>query len=80
MILHHNAPVNNKIFFKEDYPLNADIKEEAKRRGVNLWRIADALGINDGNLSRKLRHELPAEEKEEILAIIDRLAGGASDA
>ena len=38
-----------------------------------MWQIADALGINDGNFSRKLRKELPEEEKSKILAIIDQL-------
>ena len=46
----------------------------AKNAGVRLWEVAAAYGINDGNFSRKLRQELPQEEKEKILAIINRLA------
>ena len=53
---------------------NNDIKEAAKRAGVRLWQVAEAYGMNDGNFSRKLRKELPQEEKEKILEIIDRLA------
>lgn len=53
---------------------NNEIREMAKAAGVRLWRIAARLGINDGNLSRKLRVELPKEEKEKILTIIDDLA------
>ena len=53
---------------------NNDIKEAAKRAGIRLWQVAEAYGMNDGNFSRKLRQELPQEEKEKILAIIDRLA------
>lgn len=52
---------------------NVDVRESAKRAGVYLWQIAAELGINDGNFSRKLRTELPATEKEKIMAIIDRL-------
>ncbi len=52
---------------------NLDIRDAAKRSGVCLWQIAATLGINDGNFSRKLRHELPQEEKERILGIIDQL-------
>lgn len=37
---------------------NSEVREHAKEKSVKLWQIADALGINDGNLSRKLRHEL----------------------
>ena len=53
---------------------NEEIRSAAKNAGVCLWEVAAAYGINDGNFSRKLRQELPQEEKEKILAIIDRLA------
>ena len=53
---------------------NQDIPRTAAGAGVKLWQIAEALGIADCSLSRKLRRELPAEEKERIFAIIDRLA------
>ena len=53
---------------------NKEIRSAAKNAGVRLWEVAEAYGINDGNFSRKLRQELPQEEKEKILAIIDRLA------
>lgn len=53
---------------------NADIRAMAKAKGVMLWQIAEAIGINDGNFSRKLRRELSAAEKTEILAIIDELS------
>lgn len=49
---------------------NHDIKEAAKRAGIKLWQIADKLGINDGNFSRKLRKELAPEEKQKIFDII----------
>ena len=55
---------------------NKDIREKAKECGVHLWQIAEVLGINDGNFSRKLRHELPDEEKEKIFKIIDELKRG----
>ena len=53
---------------------NGEIRNAAKKAGIRLWEVAVAYGINDGNFSRKLRQELPQEEKEKILAIIDRLA------
>ena len=53
---------------------NTEIREKAKEAGVCLWEVAAACGVNDGNFSRKLRLELPQEEKEKILEIIDRLA------
>lgn len=54
---------------------NQDIKNAAKIAGVKLWQIADRLGIADFAFSRKLRHELPKEEKEIIFSIIEELKG-----
>ena len=34
----------------------------------------ERLGINDGNFSRRLRHELPEDEQQRILQIINDLA------
>lgn len=53
---------------------NMEIRREAAGAGVKLWQIADKLGIQDSGLSKKLRHELPDEEKEKIRAIIAELA------
>ena len=53
---------------------NVEIRTEAKRRGVKMWMIAEELAIQDSALSRKLRHELPAAEKANILEIINRLS------
>lgn len=53
---------------------NQDIRRTAAGAGVKLWQIAGALGIADYSLSRKLRRELPTEEKEKIFSIIRELA------
>lgn len=53
--------------------VNAEIREAAKQAGVRLWRVADRLGINDGNFSRKLRRELKPDEKAMVLKIIREL-------
>lgn len=53
---------------------NQDIKDAAKKSGIKLWQIAEKLGIWDATLSRKLRKELPQEEKEKIIGIIAELA------
>lgn len=55
---------------------NKAVRDAAKMYGVKLWELAEALGINDGNLSRKLRHELPEKEQEEIIDIIANIAKG----
>ena len=55
-------------------PTNNDVKIYAKKHCVFLWEIAEAIGLADSNFSRKLRRELPANEKQRILAIIDEIA------
>lgn len=57
---------------------NATIRNEAKRRNVRLWQIAEALGVQESFFSKKLRKELPQDEQEKILNIIDTLAKEAS--
>lgn len=53
---------------------NTDIRKAAKDAGVYLYEVAAAYGVNDGNFSRKLRWELPDDEKARILEIIFNLA------
>ncbi len=53
---------------------NQDIRNAAKKADVKLWQIAEKLGIWDATLSKKLRKELPQEEKEKIFGIIAELA------
>ena len=55
---------------------NQDIRRTAAGAGVKLWQIAEALGIAECNFSRKLRHELPEDEKEKIRSIIQELSEG----
>lgn len=52
---------------------NYEVRERAKSAGVKLWQIAEELGMNDGNFSRKVRRELPLNEQQKIFEIIDRL-------
>lgn len=58
---------------------NKEIRDAARDVGVRLWQIADCIGMNDGNFSRKLRRELPDQEKKEILEIIKTLAAEKSE-
>ena len=52
---------------------NQDIRNAVEENGFKLWELAEALGIYDGNLSRKLRRELPTDQKEHIFRVIDRM-------
>lgn len=54
--------------------VNQDIRRAAAGAGVRLWQVAEALGIADCSLSRKLRKELLPDEKEKIFSIIRELS------
>ena len=58
---------------------NLTIRKEAKEKNVALWQIADELQISEPTMTRRLRHELPAEDTEKILAIIARIAEEAKE-
>lgn len=53
---------------------NNDIRQAAKERGVCLWEIAEYIKVSDPTMTRKLRRELPAAEKQKFLSIIDDIA------
>lgn len=52
---------------------NKDIREAIAAAGVKYWQVAEAYGCTDGNFSRKLRKELPEEEKAKIFEAIKSL-------
>lgn len=55
---------------------NKDIREAAASAGVFLWQVAEAIGVTDGTF-RKLRRELPDDDKAAILQIIQQLSSSA---
>ena len=56
---------------------NKEIRCALVNNGIKQYVLAAHLGITETSLSKKLRRELPEEEKERILAAIDRLTKGA---
>lgn len=53
---------------------NQDIRKAIEKAHIKYWQVADKYGIADGNFSKKLRKELPKEEKEKIFKIISSLS------
>ena len=53
---------------------NSDIRSTAKTKGVRLWEIAEFLKVSDPTMTRMLRRELPNEEKQRFLSIIEEIA------
>lgn len=53
---------------------NMEIRREAARNGLKLWEVAEACGVTDSTFSRKLRRELPSEQRDHVLRVIANLA------
>lgn len=53
---------------------NIEIRNAAGGCGLRLWQVAEAIGMNESAFSRKLRKELPQEEKKKIIGIIEQLS------
>ena len=58
---------------------NLDIRNLVKRHKIKLWQIAETLGMSDCTFSRKLRHELSENQKQEIRKIINNIRGGKNE-
>lgn len=58
-----------------DVRANEEIRRAIGAAGLKQYQIAEAIGMLEGNFSRKLRKELPSEEKERILQVISDLEG-----
>lgn len=58
--------------------IRSETKKEIDRAkriyDVPYWKIAQALGISEMTLYRKLRNELPQEEKDNLLKIIKEVS------
>lgn len=55
---------------------NQKIRIAMIQNNVKQYEVAKLLGISETSLCRKLREELPEDEQNEIVAIIE---GGVSD-
>ena len=52
---------------------NVTIREQAKACNIRLWEIAEALGISEATMVRRMRRELPEAEQSRICCIINDL-------
>ena len=54
--------------------MNRDLQLYAAGKGIKQWEIAEALGLAEASLSRKLRKPLSEKDKAAFLAAVERLA------
>ncbi len=53
---------------------NADIRAELKGKKIPVYAVADVLGVHENTVFRRLRHELPEQEKQKLIKIINGLS------
>lgn len=53
---------------------NTDVRAYAKKRSVYFWQVSAAMGISEPTMTRRLRFELSAQDKQTFFQIIDKLA------
>lgn len=53
---------------------NYDIRSECHKYNIKLWELAEWIGVSESTMTRKLRQELPSEQKDHILSMILKLA------
>lgn len=58
---------------------NLKIRTAIMSKGLRHWEVADALGISEATFVRMMRHELPDDDRDRILEIIERMQGGATN-
>lgn len=51
---------------------NIEIRSALKEKRMYNYELAEMLGITEWTLSRKLRKELPQDEKQKILDVIEK--------
>lgn len=52
---------------------NKDIRIRCLENGIRFWQIALQLGVSPETITRKLRTELPEEEKEAIYRAMEQI-------
>jgi hypothetical protein len=52
---------------------NERIRQAAAESGVKLWQVAAKWGCNDGNFSRRLRHQFDQADEHRALEIINEI-------
>lgn len=56
---------------------NVEIRTACIHFGIKHWQLANELGISETTLSRKLRYELPEDQKAKMLSVIEKMSKGA---
>lgn len=53
---------------------NENVRKAARSAGISLWRVAAAIGVSEPTMTRWMRHPLPEEKEQRVMAAISELA------
>ena len=53
---------------------NQGVREAMKKNKIPQWELADALGVCEQTVLRKLRHELPKQEQDQLIRKVEEIA------
>ena len=59
------------MYTKKNRNKNVAVRAAMQKNGLFQWEVAERIGVSDSTLSRMLRHELPPEQKADILRAIE---------
>ena len=45
---------------------NYEIRSECHKHNIKLWELAEWIGVSESTMTRKLRQELPSEQKSSV--------------
>lgn len=51
---------------------NLAIRNALKRCGLYSYNLADILGVSEATITRMMRHELPRDEQNRIINLIEK--------
>lgn len=51
---------------------NKEIRDAMKAKKTSQWQLGELLGVSENTVNRRLRKELPDDEKKKILDIIEK--------
>lgn len=54
--------------------MNEALRTAMRQRNVKQWEVAEALGISEYTLCKKLRHQLPEDLQAKLLEVIETIA------
>ena len=53
---------------------NVKLREQMQKLHVPVWAVADVIGVHENTLLRRLRKELPENDRAHLMQIVEQIA------